>query len=88
MNQMTALLKEAEDIVYKLSEGIPQSSMWETEKKRMCCLFSVVATETNAATRIPSQLQADLLICQFTQLAHILLRLHPKCPLPFYKTSF
>ena len=32
-------------ILYKLIEGIPQLSTWETLKKRLCQLLSAVATE-------------------------------------------
>ena len=49
---------ESESIVYKLVEGIPLSSKQEMVKKRICQVFSPIATKMHATTRIHSQPQA------------------------------
>ena len=36
---------KAEGIVYKCMEGMPQSSILDTVKKKLCQVFSLVATE-------------------------------------------
>ena len=46
---------KAEGIMYKLIKGMPQSSIWDTVKKRLCHVFSLVATKMHAATQICSQ---------------------------------
>ena len=45
-------------MVYKLIDDRPPSSTWDAVKKRLCQVFSPVATKEHAATQIHSRLQA------------------------------
>ena len=58
LNLPSILKYQAEGIVYKLTEGMPQSSTWDTLKKRLCQVFSPMATKMHAATWIHSCLQS------------------------------
>ena len=49
---------KAEGMVYKLIDDRPPSSTWDAVKKRLCQVFSPVATKEHAATQIHSRLQA------------------------------
>ena len=37
-------------VIYKLTEGMPQSSKWVTVKKRLCNIFIPVSTKMHTVT--------------------------------------
>ena len=66
--ELQLALAKVEGSAYKLIEGMPLSSTWETAKRRLCQVFSPVGTKMHATTRIDSCPKADNeTLCEYIQ---------------------